>query len=92
MTQDDFDAVDNKTDYSVESSTQSGTRRMYIETFAGDLLEKAKINKMDGVSVDRVFKTLPELLRAFAFKIGHEAATQMHRDIMVFIHRHRMWV
>ncbi|KAH7147538.1 hypothetical protein DER46DRAFT_665989 [Fusarium sp. MPI-SDFR-AT-0072] len=33
--------------------------------------------------------TPPCLLKAFALKIGYCATTQMHRDVMAFVHRHR---
>ncbi|RSL81851.1 hypothetical protein CEP52_017103 [Fusarium oligoseptatum] len=37
----------------------------------------------------RISEILPELLKAFALKVGYDGPTQMHRDVMAFVHRHR---
>ncbi|KAI1506353.1 hypothetical protein F5X99DRAFT_422978 [Biscogniauxia marginata] len=34
---------------------------------------------------EKVLAILPDLLRAFALKVGHDAPTQMHRDVMFLI-------
>ncbi|KAK4170730.1 hypothetical protein QBC36DRAFT_316440 [Triangularia setosa] len=39
--------------------------------------------------VKKLCNTLSGLLRGLALKIGHDASSQMHRDVMVFIHRNR---
>jgi hypothetical protein len=34
-------------------------------------------------------RELPDLLQAFALKIGHNTDNPMHRDVMYLVHKHR---
>jgi len=61
----------------------------YIYSFAEDLLNKALTSEPDEDSLERMYTVLPELLETFALKVGSSAPTQIHRDVMVFIRRHR---
>jgi hypothetical protein len=41
-------------------------------------------------ALNRISKLLPGLLRAFAVKVGYQAQTSMHRDVMFYVRRERM--
>ncbi|KAH8688668.1 hypothetical protein GQ44DRAFT_696068 [Phaeosphaeriaceae sp. PMI808] len=56
---------------------------------AHDLFNETYPEIPDIQAVGRVSKMLPELLSTFALEIGHIAETQMHRDVMVFVHKNR---
>ena len=61
----------------------------YISRLALDLFNSIKSYESDRNTLERISGKLPELLRAFALKIGHKAQSQMHRDISFFVHKHR---
>ncbi|KAH6884868.1 hypothetical protein B0T10DRAFT_409451 [Thelonectria olida] len=82
-------ADDTVTEYSNASSTTLLRKEQYIQKFANDMVRKAGFFNADAKTRGRVWAILPELLRAFALKVGHAAPTQMHRDVMAFVHRHR---
>ncbi|KAK5997703.1 Conidiophore development regulator abaB [Cladobotryum mycophilum] len=44
---------------------------------------------MDESTQTRISENLPNLLKLFALKVGYNAPTQMHRDVMTFVHKHR---
>ncbi|RKK92206.1 hypothetical protein BFJ68_g8637 [Fusarium oxysporum] len=82
---------DSATEYSDVSSTTFSRKRLYISELATDLYNRvssASSNTGQRTQVN-ISDTLPSLLKAFALKIGYCATTQMHRDVMAFVHRHR---
>ncbi|EHK16148.1 uncharacterized protein TRIVIDRAFT_132203, partial [Trichoderma virens Gv29-8] len=82
------DADDAATEYSNASTTFS-RQKSYIRELANDLFSKISLLNADESTVRRVSAILPELLKAFALKVGHDAPTQQHRDVMAFVHKHR---
>ncbi|KAG5827097.1 hypothetical protein H9Q74_002807 [Fusarium xylarioides] len=86
---DESDVDDTATEYSNMSSTTSSRKQQYIGELAGDLFRKISWLKVDKKTQTEVLAILPELLQAFALKLGHDAPTQMHRDVMAFVHRYR---
>ncbi|KAB8201680.1 TEA/ATTS domain family-domain-containing protein [Aspergillus parasiticus] len=78
-----------RTVYSDTSSVTSLQREGYISELAGDLFTKVCSWQPDSQTMERITEVLPELLRAFALKVGHNAPSQIHRDVMVFIHKNR---
>ncbi|KAF5987863.1 nucleoside phosphorylase [Fusarium coicis] len=82
---------DSATEYSDVSSTTFSRKQLYIQELAKDLYDKVSIRAVDLGKDHRldISATLPCLLKAFALKIGYCATTQMHRDVMAFVHRHR---
>ncbi|KAE8315062.1 TEA/ATTS domain family-domain-containing protein [Aspergillus transmontanensis] len=75
-----------------QSSLQvDAARTIYSDTSSATTLQKESyISELaDGLFTKRIFQILPELLRAFALKVGHNAPSQMHRDVMFFIHKNR---
>ncbi|KAI9764589.1 MAG: hypothetical protein M1840_008318 [Geoglossum simile] len=85
----DQELDDNRTDYSDASSLPPLEGEGYISGLADDLFSKARSEQPDSQIMERIFGVLPELLKAFALKVGHPAPTQMHRDVMFFIHKYR---
>lgn len=82
---------DSATEYSDLSSTTFSRKQLYIQELAKDLYNKISFQAVDLGQDHRVdiSATLPRLLKAFALRIGYCATTQMHRDVMAFVHRHR---
>ncbi|KAL7968449.1 hypothetical protein HDV63DRAFT_87679 [Trichoderma sp. SZMC 28014] len=83
------DVSDAETVYSEESSTANTRRQTYIWELAEDLFESINSVYTQSDSQTNISKLLPDLLQAFALMIGRNAPTQMHRDIMAFVHKHR---
>ncbi|CAG9990680.1 unnamed protein product [Clonostachys byssicola] len=83
------DVSDTATEYSNTSSAMFSRQQTYIWELADDLFRRIGSLNADEKTQGKVSAILPELLKAFALKIGHDAPTQMHRDVMAFVHRHR---
>ncbi|CVL13338.1 related to nucleoside phosphorylase [Fusarium proliferatum] len=88
---DDPTIDDSATEYSDVSSTTFSRKQLYIQELAKDLYNKISFQAVDLGQDHRIdiSATLPRLLKAFALKIGYCATTQIHRDVMAFVHRHR---
>lgn len=80
---------DNKTEYSEASTNAISNSKSFVSELADDLFKKVTSLLPDGLMVARIPDILPEILKAFALRIGHNAPTQMYRDIMFFVHKHR---
>lgn len=83
------DVDDTATEYSNVSSTTFSRQKHYIRELADDLFSKIGSLNADEKTQTGFSEILPELLKAFALKVGHDAPTQLHRDVMAFVHRHR---
>ncbi|KAI1872535.1 hypothetical protein JX265_005415 [Neoarthrinium moseri] len=83
------DADDNGTIYSNNSSMSDVRTEIYNSQLAKDLFARLDLSVVDMEVLDNLTRTLPELLKALAFKLGHNAPSQMYRDIMVFLYKHR---
>ncbi|EXL97681.1 hypothetical protein NOF04DRAFT_6872 [Fusarium oxysporum II5] len=85
------DVDDGATEYSDVSSTTFSRKRLYISELATDLYNRVSSGSSNAGQITQVSisDTLPSLLKAFALKIGYCATSQMHRDVMAFVHRHR---
>jgi ankyrin repeat protein len=75
-----------------DTSLPASTTDNYMSEFADELSCKVYNEELDVQVVKRVLKNLPERLKAFAFKIGSGPSTQIHRDVMYFVLKHRMYV
>lgn len=64
----------------------------YKFEFAQELFSKFSNEQLDEQAMERIYEVLPDLLEAFALRVGHNAPTPVHRDIMVFVHRYRRFV
>ncbi|PTB37467.1 hypothetical protein M441DRAFT_149409 [Trichoderma asperellum CBS 433.97] len=85
----DHDISDTATEYSDESRSTFSKKRSFIWELANELFKNISSLNVDEMTQARVSNILPELLQAFALKVGYGAKTQMHRDVMAFVHRHR---
>ncbi|EPS43844.1 hypothetical protein H072_2168 [Dactylellina haptotyla CBS 200.50] len=83
------DSVDSKTVYSDTSTTSTLTKESYISELADALFHEVFNEQIEGQIMDGIIECLPELLQSFALKLGFNASSQMHRDVMVFIHKNR---
>lgn len=61
----------------------------YVPDLARDLFSKVQFKDFNRQIMDRVLESLPDLLQAFALKIGHNTDNPMHRDVMYLVHKHR---
>lgn len=75
-----------KTEYSVSNGTRN---ERYITDLATDLFEAVKPCHADLNALGRLSELLPDLLRAFAVKISHQALSQTDLDVAYFIQKHR---
>jgi hypothetical protein len=80
---------DARTIYSDTSSVLGPDREQYLTGLADDLYSKVLSEQEDDEIAKQVCAVLPGLLKAFALKMGHDAPSQMHRDIMAFVHKSR---
>jgi ankyrin repeat protein len=85
----DAQSDDIGTVYSDASSLPAWDHGSYISELANSLLHEIRSEQPDDTTLEQISQILPELLKAFALKVGHNASTQMHRDVMFFIHKHR---
>ncbi|EGX53749.1 hypothetical protein AOL_s00004g408 [Orbilia oligospora ATCC 24927] len=83
----DFD--DTETVYSDTSSVATSTKQLYISELADALFREACPDQPCNEALERISRDLPDLLKAFALKIGCNAPSQMHRDVMFFVHKNR---
>lgn len=78
-----------RTTYSDTSSLASLAKEKYISELADDLFNTVQSENLDDQVTERITSILSNLLSVFALKLGNNAASQMHRDVMVFVHKHR---
>jgi hypothetical protein len=81
---------DESTVYSEESSISEPVKENYIAELAEDIARATRPFQPDEDALERISEVLPLLLKAFALSLGHAKSSQTHRDIMVFLHKHRM--
>jgi hypothetical protein len=86
---DDAATEDNRTVYSDASSLADLECESYISELADDLFSKFRDETFDNQTMQRISGVLTELLKAFALRVGHNAPSQMHRDVMFFVHKYR---
>ncbi|CAH0047215.1 unnamed protein product [Clonostachys solani] len=77
------------TEYSDTSSVATWKKESYIEEFVDDLVARVRELQPDEETLDRISALLPDLLKAFALRVGYNAPSRMHRDVMYFIHKYR---
>lgn len=73
------------TEYSVSKDKQ---HERYMMNLATDLFEEVKTYDADPDTLERLSELLPDLLRAFSVKIGHQARSQTDLDISYFVQTH----
>ncbi|RHZ70165.1 hypothetical protein CDV55_103264 [Aspergillus turcosus] len=85
----DIEQAEVRSVYSDASSIPDDKREMFISELAEEFANVVRPYQPDEESWQRISELLPDLLRGFAFRFGHNASSQIHRDVMVFIHKHR---
>lgn len=83
---------DNKSIYTAGPGIPPLDKQSYISELVNDLFGKIQYDQGDQHLPERIHGVLPRLLKAFAMKFGQFGSTQIHREIMVFIRRHREFV
>jgi hypothetical protein len=71
--------------YSAESSVDI---KNYVADLTSDLFSKVQFKDFNSQTMDRILEDLPDLLKAFALKIGHNTDDPKHRDVMYFVYKH----
>ena len=85
----DMESDDAKTVYSDASHSTASRNDIYTSELAKDLFRHVSYSKQNGQITKRICSILPSLLKAFALKLGYYAQTQIHRDVMVHVHKNR---
>lgn len=80
---------DTATVYSDTSSLSDLGVESYNSKLAEDLVARLDPNTLNEKVLESLVRSLPGLLKALALKLGHQAPSQMHRNVMVFLHKHR---
>ena len=77
---------DSATVYSDFSDMSESRVDNCVSELAADLLSKLP---PDSATRNKVASILADRLRGFALRVGYQGRTQMHLDVMVFIHKYR---
>lgn len=85
----DQDISDTATEYSDESRSTFSKKKGFVSELANELFQNISSLNADEITQTRVSDILPELLQGFALKVGYGGKTQIHRDVMAFVHRYR---
>lgn len=64
---------------------------LYLAEFANQLYRDV-CKGFDGSSLTEISNVLPDVLKEFAIRIGYQAPSALHCDIMYFVHRFRRYV
>ncbi|XRM40008.1 hypothetical protein ABZX51_003332 [Aspergillus tubingensis] len=80
---------DTESVYTTKSSISTSDKQSYISELVDDLFNKVQYGQNAQKLPERIHDILPQHLKAFAIRFGQFGSTQIHRDIMVFIRRHR---
>ncbi|KAL3252159.1 hypothetical protein ABHI18_010239 [Aspergillus niger] len=80
---------DTESIYTARTGISPSDKESYISELVNDLFRKVQYDQDAQNLPERIHGILPQLLKAFAMRFGQFGSTQIHRDIMVFIRRHR---
>ncbi|KAF2997752.1 hypothetical protein E8E14_005558 [Neopestalotiopsis sp. 37M] len=84
------DNDDNATDYPYTSEKSNRiVQKHYDAYFASKLFQHVSQFETGG-DISKLSQGLPKLLQAFARRLGFEDSKQANRDIMRYVHKHRM--
>lgn len=85
---------DTRTEYSASELSKVPTPHdeRYITDLAKDLYDSIKYHSPDSETLRHICDVLPNLLRAFAVKVGYSTRTQTPRDVSYFVHKYRRYV
>lgn len=74
---------------SVASDLPAARDRGYISDLSAELSRSLNAQQLSEQKLRDIADRLPELLKAFALKLGYRAQTQAHRDVSYFVQKHR---
>jgi len=80
---------DDRTIYSDARSMAGEGVDAYVTELVGSLMATVRAESMDAADGSKLCDALPALLKTFALRLGYDAPSQMHRDIMYFVSRNR---
>ncbi|KAK4225769.1 hypothetical protein QBC38DRAFT_530284 [Podospora fimiseda] len=83
---------DAKTVYSDSSVFSTRTSEGYISALTSNIVGRLGKDISDSEDLENLATQLPSLSKGLASKIGFQAPTQMRRDVMVFLYKHRFAV
>ena len=83
----DKDKEDARTLYSIGSTIDLANAQKCIVDISSDMFGKLRDYAVDPNDRAVFSRALPDLIKAFAFKICHDYPSQENRDIMYFIHK-----
>ncbi|KAM6513246.1 hypothetical protein FALCPG4_015696 [Fusarium falciforme] len=87
---DTLDAMDDCNTVYTDNMTISHVRlESYMTALVDDLSQKIGNLFQDPEVVEELAAALPRVLKAFSCKLGYAGSSQMHRDVMAFIHKYR---
>lgn len=77
---------DTKTLYSIGSTVNQGHAQNYVMELSRDIYSKLH-RSIDTRDITVLSKILPELVKAFAIKLCHDAPDPLSRKVMHFVHK-----
>ncbi|KUJ16939.1 uncharacterized protein LY89DRAFT_733938 [Mollisia scopiformis] len=80
------DGEDSKTIYSAGSTVARPLAQQYIADLCSNIFGKLG-KQFDSQIWSTISSALPELMKAFAIKIGYDSSTPVNQEIMYFIHK-----
>lgn len=90
--EEDDEEDDKRTEYSATSTIGVMNNEAFISECADSLFTVIASFRPSNTVIEELIDRLPDILKAFALKIGYKAPSQMHRDIMFFVHKYRWCV
>ncbi|KAF7594134.1 hypothetical protein BBP40_009983 [Aspergillus hancockii] len=70
---------------SVAGSQNDGYLRALVE----ELVQEIPLHATSSDITKQIYDVLPDLLKPFAFGVGHNTPSQLHRDVTVLTHKYR---
>lgn len=83
---------DTESIYTAGPGMSPSHQQSYISELVDDLFREVQCEQAAHHLPERIYGIILRLLKAFAIRFGHSGPTQVYRDIMVFIRRHRRFV
>lgn len=80
------DNDDTATLYSAGTTVAPARAQTYISEICNDIYSKLN-DSVNAKTWPVVSKILPDLIKAFAVRLGNDCAVQVNRDIMYFVHQ-----
>ncbi|KAI9663001.1 MAG: hypothetical protein M1821_008048 [Bathelium mastoideum] len=86
------DDSDSMTNYSDDGSTSTMLQDIYTSQIVDNLIAELKLGRHDVRNFDRLSSVMPQMLKAFACRIGYEAEKRELLDVMIFFNKYAAYV